>query len=166
MYTQHLVSTIELIYWSLAVTEGHVPPHWQVWGSLTDSQCEEIYLWMTQPPPFHVLFSHANWELPGQLSPMLTIHEPGSPSLLPVCPTGPPTDGVGETVRQGQKYVLTLITLALHPAITFSSPSSAFHHPTIHLSAALRAAQYILPTSRHVLLRPLSCCTWAVLQKV
>lgn len=34
------------------------------------------------------------------------------------------TDGVGGTVRQGQKYGLTLITPALLPAITFTAPSS------------------------------------------
>lgn len=57
-------------------------------------------------------------------------------------------DRVGGTVRQGQKDGLTVITLALLTAITFSFASSV---APIHLSPPLRAVQYI-PSLGHVLL--------------
>lgn len=63
-----------------------------------DPECREIYLWMTLPA--HVLFHHGCSELPGQLSPKLTVGRAPDHCLThPLVP--PTTDEVGETVRQG-----------------------------------------------------------------
>lgn len=79
------------------------------------------------------------------------------------------TDREGATVRQGQKYGLALITLALCPAITYSSPSfpplPSPPHPSPSVTSIKSNAIYSLAL-RHVLLQRLSCCTWPVLQKV
>lgn len=85
-------------------------------------------------PCTHTLLHHPHWELPGQLSSPFTVHILAhwlTHLLVPLV-----MDGVRGTVRQGQKYGLPLITLALLPAITFSFPSSI---PPVHLPPALRA---------------------------
>ena len=104
------------------VIQGHIPPHWQAGGSLTDSKWLGN-LPLDDPTPCSYL-------LPS--SPSRAARSAVAPANCPrflahwlTHPLVPPvTDGVGGTVRQGQKYGLTLITPALLPAITFTAPSS------------------------------------------
>lgn len=84
---------------------------------------------LDDPTPAHILLHHPYWELPGQLSPSFTIHTVAHWLTHPLVPLV--TDGVGLTVKQGQESGLTLITLALLPAITFSFPSSVPSNPSV-----------------------------------
>lgn len=74
------------------------------------------------PPPSSLLGAARS-----AVTPVYCPH-PGPLTRPSVSPAG---DGVGGTVRQGQECGLTLITLALLPAITFSFPSSVPPNPSV-----------------------------------
>lgn len=135
---------------------SHLGPRPTSLTRLTDSKCEEIYLWMTPPPPppACLLLYHPHWELPGQLSPPLTVHNPGPLSHpSPWWRTG--------KVRQSGK----VRSMVLHPLLWPCALPLLIVPPRPSVTSINSNAIYSL-APRHVLLQRLSCCTWPALQKV